>query len=117
LPGPRRGAARAWKRPGRATYCRSMAENSTRSPRAGGTPAGAFLQTVYLLVGLLAVSGIAGVLMAGFFLPMVSLTSEATEDGVELFESLPTELEVQPLNESSRIEAADGSLLATFYYQ
>lgn len=94
-----------------------MADHDSRSPQAGATAAGTFLQTVYLLVGLLAVSGIAGVLMAGFFLPMVSLTSTATEDGVDLFESLPTELEVQPLNESSRIEASDGSLLATFYYQ
>ena len=34
------------------------------------------------------------------------------EDGVALFESYPSELEVQPLNEASRIEAADGSLLA-----
>ncbi|MFC0675620.1 penicillin-binding protein [Brachybacterium hainanense] len=94
-----------------------MADLDPRSPRAGANPARALLQTVYLLVGLLVVSGVAGVLMAGFLLPAVSLTSSATDDGVELFNSYPTELKVEPLNQSSRIEAADGSLLATFYYQ
>lgn len=76
---------------------------------------GAATQTLVLLGGLLAVCGLAGVLMAAFFLPSVALMSSAAEGGVELFDSYPAELKVQPLNESSRIEAADGSLLATFY--
>ncbi|MEE1650866.1 transglycosylase domain-containing protein [Brachybacterium sp. J144] len=75
----------------------------------------ALLQTLYLLLGVIAVSILGGVLLAGFFLPAVSATSAVAEDGVDLFESYPTELEVEPLNEASRIEAADGSLLATFY--
>ncbi|MDN6301987.1 MAG: transglycosylase domain-containing protein [Brachybacterium sp.] len=75
----------------------------------------ALLQTVYLLLGMLAVSALAGVLMAAFFLPMVSAGSAVAKDGVALFDSYPTELEVEPLNEASRIEAADGSLLAIFY--
>ena len=74
-------------------------------------------QTLYLLLGILAVSALGGVLLAAFFLPAVSATSAVAEDGVELFESYPAELDVAPLNESSRIEAADGSLLATFYAQ
>lgn len=74
-------------------------------------------QTLYLLLGILAVSALGGVLLAAFFLPAVSATSTVAEDGVELFESYPAELDVAPLNESSRIEAADGSLLATFYAQ
>lgn len=77
----------------------------------------ALAQTVYLLLGILAVSALAGMLMAAFLLPAVSATSAVAEDGVELFESYPTELEVEPLNEASRIEAADGTLLATFYSQ
>ncbi|MGP9695278.1 penicillin-binding protein [Brachybacterium sp. AOP25-B2-12] len=72
-------------------------------------------QTLMLLFGMLAVCGLAGVLMAAFFVPAVTLTSKVAEEGVTMFDSFPTELEVAPLNESSRIEAADGSLLATFY--
>ena len=75
----------------------------------------ALLQTLYLLLGLLAVSALAGVLLAAFFLPVVSAGSAVAKDGVDLFESYPSELEVEPLNEASRIEASDGSLLATFY--
>ncbi|MFC7464489.1 transglycosylase domain-containing protein [Brachybacterium sp. GCM10030252] len=75
----------------------------------------ALAQSLYLLLGMIAVSALGGVLLAAFFFPAVSATSAIAEDGVELFESYPTELEVEPLNEASRIEAADGSLLATFY--
>lgn len=72
-------------------------------------------QTLMLLVGMLAVCGLAGVLMAAFFLPAVTAASKVAEGGVAMFDSYPSELKVAPLNESSRIEAADGSLLATFY--
>ncbi|WP_158239312.1 transglycosylase domain-containing protein [Brachybacterium sp. UMB0905] len=75
----------------------------------------ALAQTLYLLLGMLAVSALGGVLLAAFFLPAVSATSAVAKDGVDLFEAYPSELEVEPLNEASRIEAADGSLLATFY--
>src|SRR5690625_6022389 len=64
---------------------------------------------------MIAVSALGGVLLAAFFLPAVSASSAVAEDGVALFESCPSEREVEPLNEASRIEAADGSLLATFY--
>ncbi|MGP9538504.1 penicillin-binding protein [Brachybacterium sp. AOP43-C2-M15] len=88
---------------------------TTPAPASGRSLSVALLQTVYLLLGLLAVSALAGVLLAAFFLPAVSAGSTVAKDGVDLFESYPTELEVEPLNEASRIEAADGSLLATFY--
>lgn len=92
-----------------------MAESvSHRPPGARSLPT-SLAQVVYLLLGLLAVSGLAGVLMAAFFLPAVSVASSAAEDGATLFDSYPTELKVAPLNEASRIEAADGTLLATFY--
>ncbi len=60
---------------------------------------------------------LAGILMAAFFLPAVSASSAVAEDGVDLFASYPSELDVEPLNEASRIEASDGTLLATFYSQ
>ncbi len=88
---------------------------TTSAPASGRSLPVALLQTVYLLLGLLAVSALAGVLMAAFFLPMVSAGSAAAKDGVDLFDSYPSELEVEPLNEASRIEASDGSLLAIFY--
>ncbi|WP_162801549.1 penicillin-binding protein [Brachybacterium saurashtrense] len=88
---------------------------TTSAPSSGRSLPVALLQTVYLLLGMLAVSALAGVLLAAFFLPVVSAGSAVAEDGVELFDSYPSELEVEPLNEASRIEAADGSLLATFY--
>ena len=99
---------------GDCPYPGTMAR-STPAPASGRSLPVALAQTVYLLLGLLAVSALAGVLMAAFFLPVVSAGSAAAQDGVELFESYPSELEVEPLNEASRIEAADGSLLATFY--
>ena len=85
------------------------------APESGRSLPVALLQTLYLLLGLIAVSALAGVLLAAFFLPVVSAGSAAAKDGVDLFESYPSELEVEPLNEASRIEASDGSLLATFY--
>ena len=91
-----------------------MASTTPASASGRSLPV-ALAQTVYLLLGLLAVSALAGVLLAAFFLPAVSASSAVAKDGVDLFESYPSELEVEPLNEASRIEAADGSLLATFY--
>ena len=70
---------------------------------------------VSLVAGLLALCAMAGVLLAAFALPAVTVASAVARDGVALFESLPSELEVEPLNEASHIYAADGSLLATFY--
>ena len=104
----------SWPRVLAAPYCVSMARTTSASSSGRSLPV-ALLQTLYLLLGMLAVSALAGVLLAAFFLPVVSAGSAVAEDGVDLFESYPSELEVDPLNEASRIEAADGSLLATFY--
>ncbi|MBK0332491.1 penicillin-binding protein [Brachybacterium sp. MASK1Z-5] len=92
-------------------------EATSASPTGPATVPGAALRALMLLLGMLAVAGIAGVLLAAFFLPAVSMSSAVAKDGVDLFDSLPAELETQPLNEASRIEASDGSLLATFYSQ
>jgi membrane peptidoglycan carboxypeptidase len=69
-------------------------------------------------VGLLAlVSALAGLLVAGLFLPVLGGLGLAARAGVHQFESLPTQLETPPLPQRSQILAADGSLLATFYYE
>ena len=57
---------------------------TTPAPASGRSLPVALLQTIYLLLGLLAVSALAGVLMAAFFLPMVSAGSAAAKDGVEV---------------------------------
>lgn len=99
---------------GPTLYSGDMA-NPDSSSRGGRSAPGVVIQSLYLLLGMLALSATAGALIAAFFLPAVGFTSSAARDGVELFDSFPEELETAPLNEASRIEASDGSLLATFY--
>jgi len=67
------------------------------------------------LVLFLAVSVIAGLLVAGLTLPVVGGLGLAARDSAEGFDSLPAELEIPPLAERTRILAADGSLIATFW--
>lgn len=69
------------------------------------------------LVLFLLVSVLSGVLVAGLVLPLlgsVGLVARRSADG---FEQLPDELKIPPLPERSRILAADGSLIANFYYE
>jgi membrane peptidoglycan carboxypeptidase len=67
-------------------------------------------------VGLLAaVSAVAGILMAGMLLPIVGGIGLIARAGANDFESLPSVLKESPLPQVSRILAADGSTIATFY--
>jgi membrane peptidoglycan carboxypeptidase len=69
-------------------------------------------------LGLLAlISGVAGLLLAGMLLPIVGGVGLLARTGANDFESLPAELDELPLPQVSRILAADGSTLATFYFQ
>ena len=69
-------------------------------------------------IGLLAlVSGLAGLLVAGLLLPVLGGLGLGARAAVRQFENLPTELQVPPLPQRSKILAADGSLLATFYFE
>ncbi|MBV7432907.1 transglycosylase domain-containing protein [Dermabacteraceae bacterium TAE3-ERU5] len=72
-------------------------------------------QTITRLGALLIVCLLSGILLAALFLPAVTVASAVADQGVETLEEFPSELDVQPPNEASRIEAADGSLLAVFY--
>src|SRR5688572_27576183 len=80
------------------------------SPAAAG---GAITRAMLFL----AVSVLAGVLVAGLVLPVLGSLGLAARESAEGFESLPAELETPPLPERSRILAADGSQIATFYYE
>jgi membrane peptidoglycan carboxypeptidase len=70
------------------------------------------LQRVWLLLGI---SGIAGILLAGMLLPIVGGIGLVARAGANDFESLPSALKESPLPQVSRILAADGSTIASFY--
>jgi membrane peptidoglycan carboxypeptidase len=69
------------------------------------------------LVLFVLISGLCGLLVAGITLPVLGGLGLVARDSANGFESLPAELEIPPLPERSRILAADGSLIATFYYE
>jgi membrane peptidoglycan carboxypeptidase len=62
-------------------------------------------------------SAVAGVLVAGIALPAIGLVGLTAKRGAQNFEALPAELSVPPLKQRSRLLAADGTVLATFYSQ
>lgn len=66
-----------------------------------------------MLFLLIAVTG--GVLSAGLLLPVVAASGAVTTNTADFFDALPTALEERDLSQQSRMWAADGSLLATFY--
>ncbi|MDQ6649944.1 MAG: penicillin-binding protein [Actinomycetota bacterium] len=61
------------------------------------------------------VSALAGVLAAGLLFPLVGGVALAAQSSADSFESLPSELQVPPLAQRSRILAADGSLMANLF--
>jgi membrane peptidoglycan carboxypeptidase len=67
------------------------------------------------MLGFLLVSGICGVLVASFLVPAAALTGTTVSRSINYFNSLPTELTVQPPSQTTRMVAADGTPIATFY--
>jgi len=63
------------------------------------------------------ISAVAGLLLAGMLLPIVGGVGLLARSGANQFESLPAELDIGAPPQVSRILAADGSTLATFYFQ
>jgi membrane peptidoglycan carboxypeptidase len=69
-------------------------------------------------LGVLAVvSVVAGLLMAGMLLPIVGGVGLLARTAADDFDNLPSELNIEEPPQVSRILAADGSTIATFYYQ
>jgi membrane peptidoglycan carboxypeptidase len=66
---------------------------------------------------LVAISVVAGLLLAGMMLPIVGGIGLIARTGADDFESLPSELDITAPPQVSRILAADGSTIATFYFQ
>ncbi|PPI51631.1 transglycosylase domain-containing protein [Rathayibacter iranicus] len=72
-------------------------------------------------VGIVAMSVVAGVLVAASITPAIALSGMAASDAVEMFDNLPEYLEIGTLAEKSDVYAKDASggdvLLASFYAQ
>src|SRR4051794_4336686 len=83
-------------------------------PSAGASRQRELWHRIGLLFG---VSLIAGLLVAGVALPVVGGLGMAAKRGAEQFDSLPSELKTAPLPQRTRILAADGSVIAEFYYE
>ncbi|WP_166793268.1 transglycosylase domain-containing protein [Cryobacterium lactosi] len=100
----------------------AMVSNGTNGMNGTGvTPARSFGGVVVGLLGLVATSAIAGLLVTVSLAPVVALTGVTTSSTINVFETLPDYLEIEPLAQRSNIYAtqSDGSpvLLATLYDQ
>jgi len=68
-----------------------------------------------MLVVFLALSGVGGVLSAGFATPFVGVTAALTKASAELFEELPSDFNVQQPSQISTLYASDGQEITQFY--
>ncbi len=67
--------------------------------------------------GILAAAVVAGMVLSAMLVPFVGSLGIVTRNIVQDFENLPDALSTPPLPQRSLILAADGSVLATVYYQ
>lgn len=67
------------------------------------------------LLGFLAASVMCGVLAASLVVPAVAAAGMGVSFSIGFFESLPTELTVQPPSQATRVLTSDGQAIATFY--
>jgi membrane peptidoglycan carboxypeptidase len=61
------------------------------------------------------VSALTGALVAGLVIPFAGVLGLTTQSATDAFENMDATLENPPLPERSRVLAADGSQIATFY--
>ncbi|MEA5457075.1 transglycosylase domain-containing protein [Sinomonas sp. JGH33] len=66
-------------------------------------------------VAFLAVSAVSGVLVAGLMMPAAAVTWGAAYGSSSFFDSLPSELTINPPGQVTKMLAADGSLIATLF--
>lgn len=65
----------------------------------------------------LCVSAVCGVLVAGLGVPAVALVGQTATQSIDVFDQLPDDMKIDVPAQSSKILAADGSLIANFYAQ
>ncbi|HET7477289.1 MAG TPA: penicillin-binding protein [Dermatophilaceae bacterium] len=73
-----------------------------------------FANVLSLLVALVVTALVMGLLAAGLVLPAVGATGATARKGVEMFESLPSELSTSPLSQQSRILAGNTVIATPF---
>jgi membrane peptidoglycan carboxypeptidase len=66
---------------------------------------------------MVAVSTLAGLLVAGLVIPFAAVAGLGARNVAEGMDKLPADLTAEPLSQRTRVLAADGSLLATWYDQ
>jgi membrane peptidoglycan carboxypeptidase len=71
--------------------------------------------TLGKILGFLGVSAICGVLVAGLLVPAAAVSGSAASGSIEFFDTLPAELQVDPPSQSTKVLAADGSVIANLY--
>jgi membrane peptidoglycan carboxypeptidase len=71
--------------------------------------------TLGKIVAFFGVSAVCGVLAAGLLVPAAAVAGSGATAGIEFFEALPAELREEPLSVPSRVQAKDGSTIASFY--
>jgi membrane peptidoglycan carboxypeptidase len=69
----------------------------------------------YSMMMFITVSVLAGVLVAGLFIPFAGIAGVSSKAAAEEMNSLPSELETPPQAERTKVLLADGSTLAYFY--
>ncbi|WP_144671456.1 transglycosylase domain-containing protein [Arthrobacter sp. U41] len=72
------------------------------------------LGKIFLFLG---VSAICGVLVAGLLVPAAAVTGSSASGSIKFFDTLPAELKVDPPSQSTKILAADGSVIANLYLE
>lgn len=68
-----------------------------------------------LLTGFAVLSVLAGLLMAGIGIPVAGAVGSVATSGVKAFEDLPSDFEINPLAQQSKILDADGNVIANPY--
>src|SRR5262245_20166706 len=70
---------------------------------------------VHQIVVIIGISVLSGALIAGLALPWVGLVSKGAENSADAVKNFPKKLNFKPLNERTRVLAADGTELASYY--
>ncbi|MGG5174882.1 transglycosylase domain-containing protein [Pseudarthrobacter sp. J1763] len=67
------------------------------------------------IIAFLGVSAVCGVLVAGLLVPAAAVTGSSASGSIQFFDTLPSELTVDPPGQVTKILAADNSQIASLY--
>ncbi|GAA3599879.1 transglycosylase domain-containing protein [Klugiella xanthotipulae] len=99
-----------------------LGSSSKRAQKGGARPVTprTFNSAVGGVLGVVAMSAVAGVLVSASVLPVVAVTSSATDTAISVFDNLPEILKIEDLAQPSNLYAKQGDenvRIATFYVQ